>query len=449
MCKLRNKCFTAARAVIFLAVAGLSTGLVSAETRYVLETSADAVVLGLASRYGFDIISTSRNSEGYLYTIRTADPLPSAAIQALRAEYGIREVELSRVFDEAESKATKVSPAALDTPPPGWTARTAANYYGSAVLASYTAQRAGQIVRLSEAQQSFGGGGGVVAIIDTGVDTFHPALQGVLLPGYDFTQDRPDTVSEVASAVTRSPLSQSTVEILDSRFFAVTLEQSTVEILDQSTVEILDGTLPKAFGHGTMVAGLVHLVAPNARILPLKAFQPDGSASLYDVARAIRYAADYGATVINLSMSYTPDSPVVRSAVAYAQAKGAACIASSGNLGKEIKVYPAAYPGVIGVGSVNSSDRRSPFSNYGDSTDTSAPGEALITLYPGGNYAAVWGTSFSTALVSGATALVRSVSPRMRANELKDAFEHGVVIRQEMGDARLDLVQLLTHALNH
>jgi subtilisin family serine protease len=111
-------------------------------------------------------------------------------------------------------------------------------------------------------------------------------------------------------------------------------------------------------------------------------------------------------------------------------------------------MYPADYPEVIGVGSVNSSDKRSPFSNYGRAARTSAPGEALVTIFPGGNYAAVWGTSFSSALVAGGVTLMRSVHADFDYSDLRQALDAGVQIDQGMGRARLDLLRSLKFLLN-
>ena len=303
------------------------------------------------------------------------------------------------------------------------------------------------MVQLPQEQASFGTGLGIVAIIDTGVDTTHPALTGSLIAGYDFTRNSADTVSELTD------LDQSTVVILDQtavvplelKVVPVELSQSTVVILDQSTVVILDNDMfPEAFGHGTMVAGLVHLIAPSAQIMPLKAFHADGSANLSDIVRAIRYAADNGASVISMSFDMPVLSPELQSAVTYAESKGAILVAAAGNEGKSESVYPAALSGVIGVGSVNFEDRRSPFSNYGHAARTSAPGEALITTFPGNNYAGVWGTSFSTALVSGAVTLMRQLQPHLHSSDVKDCLDAGVQIDQGMGDGRLDLVRSLT-----
>ena len=107
---------------------------------------------------------------------------------------------------------------------------------------------------------------------------------------------------------------------------------------------------------------------------------------------------------------------------------------------RSLMVYPAGVPKAIGVGSTTMTDTRSAFSNYGDDVRLAAPGEALITTYPGNNYAGVWGTSFSTALVSGAAALLSQMRAKGWQGSLMDAFEHGQRLHIDgMGDARLDV----------
>ena len=352
------------------------------------------------------------------------------------------------VVPEEEGGALQVTPvtalsaALADT-------RTA-TYYGATVRSIYVNQPAASIIGIPSALSQFGPGGGVVAIIDTGIDPFHPALAGVLVPGYDFLRNVTgipnewlDLTPAQAAALAGSmsvPVSQKTMP--------VTVSTSAVPILDQSTVVILDGggaTLPGEFGHGTMVAGLVHLVAPAAKIMPLRAFSSSGTADAATVAAAILYAADHGANVVNMSFSVATNDPQLQSAIAYAASKGLILVASSGNDGSQNVVYPAGYPQVVGVGSVNNADLRSVFSNYDSmSARTSAPGEALITTYPGNNYAGVWGTSFSTALVSGAAAMVFHVSHRGSASPIYA----GKPIEQEMGDTRLMVPSAVSSALS-
>ena len=212
------------------------------------------------------------------------------------------------------------------------------------------------------------------------------------MPGYDFIHETAGVASEwsdVDGSVV-SILDGSVVSILDG--LAVTLNGSVVAILDQATAAALDpSTLPHAFGHGTMVAGLVHLVAPSARIMPLKAFTADGTSNVFDVVRAIYFAVDHGARVINMSFSSTAVSPELTHAINYATEHGVICVASAGNLGQETVVYPGGLRNVIGVGSTSSTApaTRSEFSNYGDAlVSIGAPGEAVITTYPGAHFAA-------------------------------------------------------------
>jgi len=419
-----------------------------AGANYILQFNAQANVAQLGSTYGFQVVrALSQQSD----VISTVNPLSDTALQALRTAVGVIGVEVDAEVDSSEDNESSRPNVTLESLADVVAGSAPANYFGAQVRSDYVTQRGTQMVRLAEEQASFGTGLGVVAIIDTGVDTTHPALRGALVAGYDFTRNSADTVSELTD------LDQSTVVILDqtasipldSKIFPVQLSQSTVVILDQSTVVILDDdTFPEAFGHGTMVAGLVHLIAPTAQIMPLKAFRSDGSANLSDIVRAIRFAADNGANVISMSFDMPVLSPELQAAVTYAESKGAILIAAAGNEGKSAYVYPATLTGVIGVGSVNYKDRRSPFSNYGRAARTSAPGEALVTTFPGNNYAGVWGTSFSTALVSGAVTLMRQLQPRLHSSAVSDCLEAGVQIDQGMGDARLDLVRSLTACLH-
>jgi len=190
-----------------------------------------------------------------------------------------------------------------------------------------------------------------------------------------------------------------------------------------------------------MVAGLIHLVAPKSRILPLKAFTADGTANTSDIVRAIYYAVDHGAKVINMSFSIDTPSDELKKAIGYAAMNNVVCVAAAGNSGSSAVVYPAAYSSVIGVGSTTTTDVRSAFSNFNTpSAKTAAPGEALITTYPGNLYAGVWGTSFSAALVTGAVAILADVKPGIPPGKIADALEHGKEIHQGMGEARLDVL---------
>jgi subtilisin family serine protease len=151
------------------------------------------------------------------------------------------------------------------------------------------------------------------------------------------------------------------------------------------------------------------LVAPQAKIMPLKSFQANGTGYNSDILRAIYYAVGHGAKVINMSFNYTTYSQELANAVNYATAHGVICVAAAGNSGQQATVYPAALKGVIDVASTSNTDTPSSFSNYGaPPVWLAAPGEGVMTTYPFGTYAAGWGTSFSAPLVSGTTALLVS-----------------------------------------
>jgi len=327
----------------------------------------------------------------------------------------------------------------------GLQGRTVMNYFGSPVASNYVQQPATVLVRNPDAQSATGltGAGITVAVIDTGVDFSHPALAPVLVPGYNFVNESlapselTDLTPDMAAALT-----QSTTSILDSQNL-VQLNGFTIAILTQSTTSILDGP-PAAFGHGTMTAGLIHLIAPGARIMPLKAFAGDGSSDLFNIVRAVYYAADHGANVINMSFEMMQSSSTLQSAIQYALGKNVVIVAASGNDGQQITVYPAAYNSVVGVGSTDNSDVKSTFTNFGtNSVFAAAPGEGVITTYPGGNYAAAWGTSFSSPLVAGEAALVLQARPTYKPGDVANAISRGISVSQ-MGHGRADLCLALS-----
>lgn len=281
------------------------------------------------------------------------------------------------------------------------------DYDDRPVWQGYVNQPAAALLNVNQAQFHYKGAA-TVAIIDTGIDPGHPLLANSVVPGYDFVNEIAGEASEWADLDQSAALilDQSAALILDQSA-ALILDQSAALILDQSAALILDtSSIPPAFGHGTMVAGIIHRVAPAAKLMPLKTFDGNGNASLFDIVRAIYYAVDNGANVINMSFSIDTFSPELMRAVNYAAHNGVACVASAGNQGEEMLVYPAALGNTIGVASTAGSDLISSFSNHGsDLVTVAAPGEEIITTYPGVGWAMVSGTSFSAPWVSGAIAL--------------------------------------------
>lgn len=318
---------------------------------------------------------------------------------------------------------------------------------GDTVWSGYAGQPALSLIRVPETRP-LATGAGVVAVIDTGIDPEHPVLRNWLVPGYDFIRDVAGTPSELEDLdpETRSILSPYTTAILD---FAGTVNPYTTAILDQTTAARLDpGRLPPHFGHGTMVAGLVHLVAPSARIMALKPFGGDGKGTLFNILRAIYYAESNGAKVINMSLSLPAPSIELQRAVEFVAQRGAISVASAGNRGLETMVFPAGYQEVIGVASTGLTDTPSPFTNYGGNLVTlAAPGEALIAPYPGGRYAAVWGTSFSAALVSGTVGLMTQVAASLNWEDAGEALEEAAPVAGDLGNGRLDAYRAVRKAM--
>ncbi|MEV7398740.1 S8 family serine peptidase [Aeromicrobium sp. NPDC092404] len=192
---------------------------------------------------------------------------------------------------------------------------------------------------------------------------------------------------------------------------------------------VAPGTLPSdENGHGTHVAGIITAVvnnnlgvaslAPGSRVMPLRVLDRNGVGSSADVAKAIVWAVDHGAKVINLSLSSTRSDAAGRAAVAYAISKNVVVVAAAGNDGCGLlgspTTYPAAYDGVLGVGAITSSGAVASFSNCGSWVDVTAPGSAIVSTMtavpaPGlgctANYCTLSGTSMAAPYAAAAAAL--------------------------------------------
>jgi subtilisin family serine protease len=377
-----------------------------------------------------------RNLDGNLdkvYLVQPGNGVPASTLaSALRLVTGIIDAEVD------QGLAIPVNPPPLSSIPEALYDNTPVTYYGAPATDGYINQPAAQIINLASAQAAFGfTGSSIVADIDTGVDPNHPALKPVLLPGYDFTRNQAGG-SEL-NDISFSGTACSTCN-------AANVNQQTAAMVDQQTAAMVDGTPYSAFGHGTMVLGLVHLVAPTAQLLPLKAFHSDGSGNLSDIIRAVYYAVQNGAKVINMSFDLSPNSTEFASALNYATQNNLICVASAGNDGVEEIVYPAAYQSnVMGVASTSNTDARSTFSNYGDAIVwLAAPGENIVSTYPFGTYATSSGTSFSAPLVSGTAALLVQMIATTNQSQAATAFTHEVNVGPDMGYGRLDIYETLS-----
>ncbi|OAH11939.1 type VII secretion-associated serine protease mycosin [Streptomyces jeddahensis] len=259
-----------------------------------------------------------------------------------------------------------------------------------------------EALHTQQAWRTTKGKGITVAVLDTGVDATHPDLVGNVLKGKDLVG-----------------------------FGAKRGEQSWAEH-GTAMAGIIAG-----HGHGAGNADGVLGVAPEAKILPVRVILEDGDPARKKaratrgnaLAEGIRWAADHGADVINLSLgddskSAHPD-PSEDAAVQYALKKGAVVVASAGNGGEEGDhiSYPAAYPGVIAVTAVDRYGTRASFSTRRWYATVSAPGMDVVIANPDRDYYNGWGTSAASAFVSGAVALIRAAHPGLDPAQIKQLLE--------------------------
>ncbi|MCE5208493.1 MAG: S8 family serine peptidase [Chloroflexi bacterium] len=222
-----------------------------------------------------------------------------------------------------------------------------------------------------------------IAILDTGIDLAHVDLAGKLVPGFDFVYD--DEIPQ-----------------------------------DEN-------------GHGTLVAGIAAAITNNgvgmagvswgAQIMPLRVLDAAGNGSYTNLAEAIIWATDNGARVINMSVGGVNYSETLEEAVDYAVKQGAILVAATGNTGASTVLYPAALPGVIGVGATDSSNHLASFSNTGAGVDVVAPGVSIFSTYPGNIYRYSSGTSMAAPQVAGFAALLASLPELPYSSQIVDMIE--------------------------
>jgi subtilisin family serine protease len=427
---------------IVLATAGVQPA--AAQNRYIVRTTGGLTsVLNLCLAANCQVQGSLDGNVGQTYLVTTTgnliSNLLSGTINLLESLLGIKSIEPDQLLPIPQKPVNSI--------PPGLNDRTPVNYYGTLVWHGYAAQPAAQIIRLTDAQNGFNiSGTGIVAVIDTGVDTSHPVLQPVLLPGYDFTRNQPGASEWLDVPQLQNGESNEGTDDQNP----VLVQQSSVAVLDQSSVAVLDGGPYSAFGHGTMTTGLVHLVAPKSKILPLKAFTSNGTGNLSNIIAALYYAVQHQANVVNMSFDVSTPSAALSQAVSYANQNNVVLVAAAGNENTNAPVYPAALNGnVMGIASTTNWDVRSSFSNYGN-TDVwiAAPGEYVISTFPGGTYASASGTSFSSPMVAGTVALMLNAKGSLNQASASSALSHAIKLTPDLHNGRLDAYQAVSSWVN-
>lgn len=365
----------------------------------------------IAAQYKLDPSPLSQFGNRPIYRLRIADgaTVPSR-VQELQADSQLRVVY--------------AEPNYLVKPPQGggilWSGGTPDDGTGS-----YLNQWATHRIRLSEAHAAARGAGVRIAVLDSGVDAAHPALEGHLLPGYDFV-DMDNDPSEVGEAG------------------------------------------QGAYGHGTHVTGLLALIAPEARIIPLRVLNKDGIGNIWVLAEALEFAVNPdgdvntndGAQVINMSVSTPRPTNLLQSTlrkITYERIDengheihtveyNNIVVAAAGNSGTDTPEYPAAesFHAMLAVAASDESDTITSFSTRGPWVQMVAPGRGIVSTVPGGGFAEWSGTSMAAPLTAGVAALVRSVQPNATSSTV---ISHLVATSKQIAgpvERRLDAGAALT-----
>ena len=315
----------------------------------------------VANEHGLAVLAElGASGDGLPSVVSTRGRAVNAVIAELRADPAIAYAEPNYVVQLAEEGS--IAAVSVNDP------KTAGQYSLDQM-------------RVRDAWSLTKGGSGVVAVLDTGVQANHPDLSGRVLPGYDFVNN--------------------------------------------------DSNAADDNGHGTWVAGIIASkpndgygiagISWSDKILPVKIMSGSGTGDTSDLTSGIIWAANHGATVINMSVGGFPTSQYVQDAVNYAWNKGVVLVGAAGNNNRQESFFPASFANVVSVSATQSNDEFSNWSSYGPNVDVSAPGASVQTTnctvctYAGhntwGDHTYISGTSFATPNVAGVIALIRARYP--------------------------------------
>ncbi|MDI6799560.1 MAG: S8 family serine peptidase [Actinomycetota bacterium] len=261
----------------------------------------------------------------------------------------------------------------------------------------------------------------VVAVIDTGIDLHHPDLAANIWQNSD--------------EIPANGLDDDNNGFIDDSYGWNFVDGNNSVADDDSN------------GHGSHVAGIIAAVSDNALgiaslaqkcpVMPIKGLNRQGYGDDYKIAKAITYAVDNGADIINISFGGSSRSEALLRAVEYARRKDVVVVAAAGNDAQAEVIYPAAFPYVIAVSATDVHDNIAPYSNYGDAVDLAAPGgdsrRPILSTSRSASYTYGMGTSLATPHVAALAALIRSAHPALKANEVERALESSALDRGDYG----------------